>query len=71
MTEKPEESLQGWRVGFAGLGLMGRPMALHLYRAGAVLALWNRTRSVAEQLARRGQSGPTRPAYVEHRDWRS
>ncbi len=46
--------LQGWRIGFAGLGLMGRPMALHLLEAGAELAVWNRTRRVAEALQRPG-----------------
>ena len=44
--------LHGWRIGFAGLGLMGRPMVLHLHAAGADLAVWNRTRSVAEALRR-------------------
>ena len=52
MTETPKRPLEGWRIGFAGLGLMGRPMALHLYDAGGSLVLWNRTASVAERLAR-------------------
>jgi 3-hydroxyisobutyrate dehydrogenase len=30
-------------VGFIGLGLMGRPMALNLARAGTPLVVWNRT----------------------------
>jgi 2-hydroxy-3-oxopropionate reductase len=30
------------KVGFIGLGAMGRPMALHLYRAGHDLAVWAR-----------------------------
>ncbi|MFI6512191.1 NAD(P)-dependent oxidoreductase [Streptosporangium sp. NPDC050855] len=30
-------------VGFVGLGLMGRPMALNLVRAGTPLVVWNRT----------------------------
>lgn len=54
MVPKAKPSLQGWRIGFAGLGLMGRPMALHLLDAGADLAVWNRTRSVAEALGRPG-----------------
>ena len=29
-------------VGFVGLGLMGRPMALHLEKAGHSLHLWAR-----------------------------
>ncbi len=31
------------RVGFAGIGVMGRPMAEHLARAGVPLVVWNRT----------------------------
>ena len=30
-------------VGFIGLGVMGRPMALHLARAGVDMLVWNRT----------------------------
>jgi 2-hydroxy-3-oxopropionate reductase len=30
------------RVGFIGLGVMGRPMALHLHKAGHELAVWAR-----------------------------
>ncbi|MGY6655742.1 NAD(P)-dependent oxidoreductase [Amycolatopsis sp. TRM77291] len=38
------------RVGFAGLGSMGEPMALNLARAGIPLLVWNRTpgKAVAE-----------------------
>ncbi len=31
------------RVGFVGLGIMGRPMALNLIRAGFPLTVWNRS----------------------------
>ncbi|MDG4825857.1 NAD(P)-dependent oxidoreductase [Asanoa sp. WMMD1127] len=31
------------RIGFAGLGVMGAPMALNLARAGVPLVVWNRT----------------------------
>lgn len=41
-------------VGFLGLGLMGRPMALNLVRAGTPLVVWNRTASRAESLRRAG-----------------
>lgn len=41
------------RVGFAGLGRMGVPMASNLARAGFQLALWNRSIATAEQLAAR------------------
>jgi 3-hydroxyisobutyrate dehydrogenase-like beta-hydroxyacid dehydrogenase len=39
------------RVAFLGLGLMGRPMAVNLARAGHPLAVWNRTATVAAELA--------------------
>jgi 3-hydroxyisobutyrate dehydrogenase-like beta-hydroxyacid dehydrogenase len=39
------------RVGFAGLGRMGAPMASNLARAGFELVLWNRTTETAVQLA--------------------
>jgi 3-hydroxyisobutyrate dehydrogenase len=39
-------------VGFAGLGAMGRGMARNLKRAGLLAGVWNRTKSVADELAR-------------------
>jgi 3-hydroxyisobutyrate dehydrogenase-like beta-hydroxyacid dehydrogenase len=41
-------------VGFVGLGLMGRPMALNLLKAGYALTVWNRTRARAEDLVKAG-----------------
>ncbi len=40
------------RVGFAGLGRMGTPMASNLAAAGFAVSLWNRTRDRADRLAR-------------------
>ena len=40
------------RVGVIGLGAMGGPMARHLASAGLLHAVWNRTESRAESLAR-------------------
>ncbi len=56
MAEGAHKTLDGWRIGFAGLGLMGRPMARHLHAAGGRIALWNRTRTVAEQLRQPGMA---------------
>ena len=39
------------RVGFAGLGAMGAPMAKNLHRAGLLHAVWNRSRDKATALA--------------------
>ncbi len=41
-------------VGMIGLGLMGRPMAANLVKAGFPVVVWNRTRAKAEELARAG-----------------
>lgn len=38
------------KVGFIGLGVMGRPMALHLQRAGHALHVWARSPQSAEGL---------------------
>jgi 3-hydroxyisobutyrate dehydrogenase-like beta-hydroxyacid dehydrogenase len=39
------------RIAFLGLGIMGRPMAANLVRAGFQVTVWNRTRQRAEELA--------------------
>lgn len=67
MTETGDKPLQGWRIGFAGLGLMGRPMALNLLAAGAGLWTWNRTRKVADDLARPGMTVCDSPAELAER----
>jgi 3-hydroxyisobutyrate dehydrogenase-like beta-hydroxyacid dehydrogenase len=41
-------------VGFIGLGLMGKPMARNLLKAGFPLAVWNRTKSRGDDLVREG-----------------
>lgn len=42
------------RIGFIGLGLMGRPMAMNLLKAGHQLTVWNRTPSRAQELVAAG-----------------
>ncbi|MFF7813548.1 NAD(P)-dependent oxidoreductase [Streptomyces roseolus] len=42
------------RVGFIGLGVMGRPMALNLARAGIPVVVWNRTPERCEPLGKAG-----------------
>jgi 2-hydroxy-3-oxopropionate reductase len=46
------------RVGFIGLGVMGKPMARNLIEAGHELVVWSRTRDSVDELA---NSAPTRP----------
>src|SRR3989344_6232533 len=42
------------KVGFVGLGRMGKPMAANLLKKVFELAVWNRTRSAAEALGEKG-----------------
>jgi 3-hydroxyisobutyrate dehydrogenase-like beta-hydroxyacid dehydrogenase len=42
------------RLGFAGLGRMGLPMAINLMRFGRQVTVWNRTRSRCQPLAEQG-----------------
>jgi len=42
------------KLGFVGLGIMGKPMAGHLLKAGYPLTVYNRTRSKAEELVSQG-----------------
>jgi len=48
-------------VGFIGLGLMGRPMAINLLKAGYAVTVWNRTRSRADELAAQGATVAATP----------
>ena len=51
-------------VGFIGLGIMGRSMALNLARAGTPLVVWNRTPAKAEPLRVAGADVAATPAEV-------
>jgi 3-hydroxyisobutyrate dehydrogenase len=42
------------KIGFIGLGLMGRPMAANLLKAGHAVTVWNRTASRADELVAAG-----------------
>ena len=55
------------RVGFIGLGIMGRPMAGHILRAGYPLTVHNRTRSKTEELVAAGARVAGSPAEVASR----
>lgn len=60
-------SLRDYTIGFIGLGLMGRPMCLNLHQAGADLAVYNRTSSVAEALQQERITAVASPADVAAR----
>ena len=51
-------------VGFIGLGLMGRPMAANLLKAGYDVTVWNRTGSRADELVAQGAKRATTPRAV-------
>ncbi len=44
----------GDRIGFLGLGIMGRPMAANLVAAGVPLTVWNRSQPALDDLVARG-----------------
>ena len=50
------------RLGFVGLGLMGRPMCERLLAAGYRLAVWNRSPDKAASLVARGARAAATPA---------
>ena len=47
-------ALNGHTIGFVGLDLMGKPMALNLFAAGARVIVHNRSRAVVDDLAGQG-----------------
>jgi len=55
------------RVGFIGLGVMGKPMATNLLKAGYPLTVWNRTRSKMNDLVAMGAYGASSPKEVAER----
>ena len=57
-------AVNGARVGFVGLGLMGRPMSRNLLRAGARVTVCNRSRAVVDELAGEGMTSAATPREV-------
>ena len=52
------------KVGFAGLGIMGAPMAANLIKAGFTLGVYNRTASRCEPLTELGATAYPTPAAL-------
>lgn len=52
------------RIGFIGLGLMGKPMASNLLKAGYPLVVYNRSRPAMEALAEAGATMAESPAAL-------
>lgn len=57
MTDKP-------KLGYIGLGLMGRPMCLRLLAAGYEVTAWNRSRDKLAPVVEKGAKAATSPAEV-------
>ncbi len=55
------------KVGFIGLGIMGRGMAANLLKKGFSLVVYNRTRARAEELGKSGAEVAESPADVARR----
>ena len=51
-------------IGFIGLGIMGKPMARNLLKAGYPLTVWNRSQPSIDELARDGASPGSSPDDV-------
>jgi len=66
MTADSIRPLQDQILGFIGLGLMGKPMALNLHKAGAQLVIFNRSQGVIQDLTRIGMIAATSAADVAH-----
>lgn len=57
-------ALNGHTFGFIGLGLMGKPMALNLFAAGAKVIVHNRSQGVVDEVAALGLAPANSPAEV-------
>ncbi|MCB0074894.1 MAG: NAD(P)-dependent oxidoreductase, partial [Caldilineaceae bacterium] len=59
-----EGSTMSERIGFIGLGIMGRGMAANLLKAGFPVRVWNRTASRMDPLVEAGAEAGSSPADV-------
>lgn len=57
-------ALDGMTIGFIGLGLMGKPMARNLHKAGATMMVTSRSAGPAEELAKEGMTPLSTPRDV-------
>lgn len=55
------------KIGFIGLGIMGRPMAQNLVKAGFKLTVYNRSRPPVDALVSAGASAASSPKQVAER----
>jgi len=55
------------RIGVIGLGLMGKPMARNLLKAGRAVTVYNRSRAAVDELVDEGAAPATSPRAVAER----
>ncbi len=65
--ETTASTVPATRIGFIGLGIMGKPMARNLLRAGYPLVVHNRSRPAVEELAADGAETAGNPREVAER----
>ena len=63
-TTPANVGLPKMRVGFIGLGLMGKPMAGHIVKAGYPLTVHNRSQAAVDELVRMGAQAADSPRAV-------
>ncbi|MHC4185809.1 MAG: NAD(P)-dependent oxidoreductase [Planctomycetota bacterium] len=59
--------MPGEKIGFIGTGIMGRPMALNLLKAGYAVVVHNRTKARAEPVLAAGATWAETPAEIAKR----
>jgi 3-hydroxyisobutyrate dehydrogenase len=53
--------MRKWKVGFIGLGIMGRSMAYNIHKGGFEVTVWNRTASKMEEASKWGANTAASP----------
>jgi 2-hydroxy-3-oxopropionate reductase len=64
MNYELEERIMAQKIGFIGLGIMGKPMVRNLLKAGYALTVYNRSRPAMEELSREGATVGSSPKDV-------
>ena len=56
------------KIGFIGLGIMGKPMALHLLKAGYPVAVLEKNKAAGELMETGAQSFPNSKSIAQYCD---
>src|SRR5262245_46565949 len=63
-TNKEDKNHMPPKIGFIGLGIMGKPMAKNLLKAGFPVVVHNRSRAKVDEVAKEGATPATSPKEV-------